>query len=70
MGSHWTERLTQPNENEIRVAREYEVYGRVSRGISITREEVIVAWNSTVNPQHYEKNLPNSKHLKRLKSIL
>ncbi|MFU2013733.1 hypothetical protein ACM6Q7_01445 [Peribacillus butanolivorans] len=40
-----------------RVAREYEVYSRVSRGISITREDVIVAWNSRVNPQLYENKI-------------
>ncbi|MFB5932991.1 hypothetical protein ACE8FZ_06715 [Peribacillus frigoritolerans] len=40
-----------------RAAREYEVYGRVSRDISITREDVIAAWNSKVNPEHYDNKI-------------
>lgn len=40
-----------------RAVREYEVYGRVSRDRSITREDVIAAWNSKVNPEHYENKI-------------
>ncbi len=40
-----------------RAKREYEVYGRISRDVSITKEDVVAAWNRDINPKHFDNKI-------------
>lgn len=40
-----------------RAKREYEVYNRISRDVSITKEDVVAAWNRDINPKHFDTKI-------------
>lgn len=51
------EKIDKAKKSLERAVRERDVYSRVQREVSVTKDDVIAAWNRELNPQYYEKEL-------------
>lgn len=59
------EKIDKARRAKERATLEYNVYGKVKRNVSITKEDIITTWNRELNPEHYEHKVAPA--LERLK---
>jgi len=60
------EKIDKARKDKERALLEYNVYGKVKRNVSITKENIIEAWNNELNPKYYEIKVEPA--LEKLKS--
>lgn len=52
-----SDQIDKAKRDRDRAVREYEVYNRIKTSTKITKDDIIAAWNSELNPAYYEKEI-------------
>jgi chromosome segregation ATPase len=64
------EKIDKAKRDLERAQREQDVYNRVQREVSVSKDDIIAAWNRELNPEYYEKEIgPALEQLEAAKKV-